>query len=335
MKRYTHLSLDERTMIALYQEKGVSNRKIAQLLGRNVATISRELKRNGNQADYKPKTACNRYMARRQRLCRLDLDEDLKTFVVERLQEGISPELISLRLKTFGHLEEIPYINHESIYQWLYKPPQVKEKMHKLLRQAHTKRGRKKRVYRSALKNRTSIHERPEQAMDRQEVGHWEVDLMAFLRNSQHMLVIHERTTRYTAAIKLLNKTAAETFKALLEFFQGLPKHLLKSITFDNGTEFARHQDLAEFLKVGTYFCDTYASWQKGGIENMNGRFRRDLPRSTNLKAMNDNELQQIVLNHNMTPRKCLDGLSPIEALAKHIGKNIIFLFSKGVALHL
>ena len=131
------------------------------------------------------------------------------------------------------------------------------------------------------------------------------------------------------------NKTAAETLKALLDFFQALPKELVKSITFDNGTEFARHQDLAQFLQVETFFCDTYASWQKGGIENMNGRFRRDLPRSTNLKALPDAELEQIVLNHNMTPRKCLNALSPIEALAKHMGKDIIFSFNKGVALHL
>ena len=106
-------------------------------------------------------------------------------------------------------------------------------------------------------------------------------------------------------------------------------------LTWRYRTEFARHQDLAQFLQVETFFCDTYASWQKGGIENMNGRFRRDLPRSTNLKALPDAELEQIVLNHNMTPRKCLNALSPIEALAKHMGKDIIFSFNKGVALHL
>ena len=180
-----------------------------------------------------------------------------------------------------------------------------------------------------------SIHERPVEAEDRSEFGHWEVDLMAFLRNSQHMLVIHERSTRYTAAIKLSNKTAAETIKALLEFFQALPKGLVKTITFDNGTEFAKHNELAHALNIQTYFCDVYASWQKGGIENMNGRFRRDLPRKTDLKAMEDNEFEQIILNHNMMPRKCLGAKSPIEALAKHLKKDIVFLFNRGVALQL
>ena len=158
---------------------------------------------------------------------------------------------------------------------------------------------------------------------------------MAFLRNSQHMLVVHERVTRFTATIKLANKTAGETLKALIEFFKSLPKGLVKTITFDNGTEFARHMELAELIGAKTYFCEPYASWQKGGIENINGRLRRDLPRSTNLKAISDKDFEQISLNHNLTPRKCLNGRSPIEALANHLGKNIVFLFTRGVALQL
>ena len=91
--------------------------------------------------------------------------------------------------------------------------------------------------------------------------------------------------------------------------------------------------ELSDLIGAKTYFCDTYAPWQKGGIENINGRLRRDLPRSTNLKALPDSDLEQITLNHNLPPRKCLAGLSPIEALAKHPGKNIVFLFSRGIAL--
>lgn len=335
MRIYTHLSLEERTLISHYHDNGISIRQISALIGRNASTISRELSRNSNQTAYVPNTARRRYLARRARSCQLDQNPELQRYVVERLQEGISPELISLRLKHFGHLEEIPFISHESIYQWLYQKPQKKQKLHKLLRRSHATRGRRKRATRSTIKHRTPIHERPQEANDRSEVGHWEVDLMAFLRNSQHILVVHERVTRYTAAVKLANKTAAETLKALICFFESLPKDLVKSITFDNGTEFARHMDLAKFLKVQTYFCDTYASWQKGGIENMNGRFRKDLPRSTDIKAMTDNDFQQIILNHNMTPRKCLKAKSPIETLASHLGKDIIFSFKQGVALRI
>ena len=333
MIKYTHLNEKERVLIAHYHENGLSIRQLARKVGRCASTISRELSRNANAKGYNPETATKRYCARRARLCLLDRDEALRTYVVERLHEGISPEMIALRLKHFGHLEHIRFINHESMYQWLYRPAQKKQKLQKLLRQAHGNRGRRKRPTRSPIPKRTPIHERPQAANDRTEIGHWEVDLMAFLRNSQHVLVVHERMTRFTATIKLANKTAGETLRALIDFFQSLPEGLVKSITFDNGTEFAKHMELAELLQAKTYFCDTYASWQKGGIENMNGRLRRDLPRSTNLHALTDNDLEQINLNHNLSPRKCLNGLSPIEALAKHIGKDMVFLFSRGVAL--
>jgi IS30 family transposase len=335
MTKYTHLTQEERTLISHYHGSGISIRQISRTVGRSASTISRELSRNSNTADYNPETASRRYRARRIRPGLLEQNSTLRTYVIERLQEGISPEMIALRLKCFGHLEGIPCISHESIYQWLYKPPQKKQKLHKLLRLAHTNRGRRKRATRSTIQNRTSIHERPEWVNNRTEIGHWEVDLMAFLRNSQHLLVVHERVTRFTATIKLANKTAGETLNALVEFFQRLPKSIVRSITFDNGTEFARHMELAQLISAKTYFCDTYASWQKGGIENMNGRLRRDLPRSTNLKALTDSDIEQINLSHNLTPRKCLGGFSPIEALAKHMGKDIVFLFSRGVALQI
>ena len=113
-------------------------------------------------------------------------------------------------------------------------------------------------------------------------------------------------------------------------FFQSLPKRLVKLITFDNGGEFAKYMDLAQLVKAKTFFCDTYASWQKGGIENMNGRLRRDLPRLTKIKNIQDQDLKQRNLNYNMTPRKSLGGLSPMDALAKHLNKDILFLFSRG-----
>lgn len=103
-------------------------------------------------------------------------------------------------------------------------------------------------------------------------------------------------------------------------------------MTFDNGMVFANHHELGQKMKVATYFCDVYASWQKGGIENMNGQLRRDLPRNTDLSAIREEDLEEIILGHNMMPRRGLGGLSSIKSLAKHFGKNIPFLFNHGVA---
>ena len=158
---------------------------------------------------------------------------------------------------------------------------------------------------------------------------------MSFKQNRQHMLVIHERKTRYTAAIKLKTKKADETLEALLSFFKTLPRHLRQTVTFDNGMEFSLHHQLNKKLGIKTYFCDVYASWQKGGIENMNGRLRRDLPRKTDLLSMADEDLQQILFSHNLMPRKVLNGYSPLEVLAKHLGRVILFSFNhQTVATH-
>ena len=133
MRKYTHLCEEERVLISHYHDNGRSIRQISSLVRRSASTISRELGRNANQQNYNPKTAFSRYLVRRLRPSRLDQDLSLQHYIVERLQEGISPELISLRLKHFGSMEGICYISHESIYQWLYKRPQKKQKLHKLL----------------------------------------------------------------------------------------------------------------------------------------------------------------------------------------------------------
>lgn len=335
MKRYTHFSEEERVFISHYAGEGCSKGKIAKILNRSKSSISRELARNSNQTGYNGETAQKRYLSRRQKPCKIDKDATLKSYVLGGLQEGLSPEMISLRLKKFGHLEEVSGVSHESIYRWLYRPAQKKEKLYKLLTQHHGRRGRRKRVHRGGIKDRVSIHQRSQRVLSRQEIGHWEADLMSFRGSTQHLLVLHERKTRYTATIKLTSKKAAETMDQILAFFKTLPRHLVKSVTFDNGTEFAKHRELTKKLNIPTFFCDVYASWQKGGIENMNGRFRRDLPRKTDLLKITDEDLENIITSHNLSPRKVLGALSPIEVLANHMGKSIIFLFNKGVAIHM
>lgn len=334
MRQYRHFSQEERTFISAYREQGRSLSEIAGALGRCKSSISREIRRNTNRDGYSPSTALARYYGRRQRPSRLDKDQDLCAYVLDLLYEGLSPETIAIRLKVHGAAENLSPISYEAIYQWLYKPQQKKQKLYKLLVRHHGKRGRRKRVHRGHIKDRLSIHERPSDVLSRQEFGHFEADLMSFKGNTQHLLVIHERKTRYTSAIPLPSKSAAETVKALLSFFSALPNRSVKSVTFDNGLEFAAHTQLRDKLGIQTYFCDVYASWQKGGIENMNGRLRRDLPRKTDLKTLRPKDLETILMNHNFTPRKCLNGQSPIEALANQQGKNIIFSFRYGVALH-
>ena len=116
--------------------------------------------------------------------------------------------------------------------------------------------------------------------------------------------------------------------------FKRLSPYMRRSATFDNGTEFARHSLLRGLVSDTTYFCDAYASWQKGGIENANERIRRWLPRNTDLDDVTDEDIQDIALTINTTPRKCLGFKSPIEAFLNALGKSVSLRFYPNVALH-
>ena len=120
------------------------------------------------------------------------------------------------------------------------------------------------------------------------------------------MLVLHERKSRVTLAARLVEKTAAETISVMLAVFARIEPTLRKSITFDNDTAFAQHARLQNMCAMTTWFCDAYASWQKGGVEDANGRLRRWLPRQIDIDKVSDEEIQDIILTANLTPKKCL-----------------------------
>ena len=142
------------------------------------------------------------------------------------------------------------------------------------------------------------------------------------------MLVLHERKSRVTLAARLAGKTAAETISVMLAVFARIEPALRKSITFDNDTAFAQHALLRTMRAMTTWFCDAYASWQKGGVENANGRLRRWLPRQIDIDQMSDEEIQDIVITANLTPRKCLGFTTPFQAILKELGKDVQIRFS-------
>jgi IS30 family transposase len=139
---------------------------------------------------------------------------------------------------------------------------------------------------------------------------------MLFGRGGQAILALHERSTRLTAVVRQRGKSAASVARAIQALLQPLPPSLRKTLTFDNGTEFALHHTLRQPLGVDTFFCDPHAPWQKGGIENAIGRLRRRLPRKTNLAALSNRQIQALAQLYNHTPRKCLGFISPAQAFS-------------------
>ncbi|MCB8840229.1 IS30 family transposase [Aurantimonas sp. VKM B-3413] len=142
-------------------------------------------------------------------------------------------------------------------------------------------------------------------------------------KHTRPVLVLHERKTRITLATMMSGKTAAETISSMMAIFRRVDASLRGSVTFDNDTTFARHGLLTDLFGMSTWFCDAYASWQKGGIGNANGRLRRWLPRWLDIDAIDEADLQDAVITLNTTPRKCLGFLTRLQALLNKLGKDV------------
>jgi transposase, IS30 family len=296
---------------------------IARSLKRHVSTISREIRRNGLATKvwlggYAPARA-QKLAERRRRWdgrFKLARQPDLQDLVKDRLAMGHSPEQIAGRLALeHGHI----VISHESIYRFVYHRSAQKDYWHRLLPHRKSRRGRLGKrggSAASAIKFRRPISERAIDVADRATPGHWEADFMLFAKYGQGLLVTHERQSRYTILDHPPDRKAERTARRLTKLLAQIPPALRKTLTIDNGTEFALHYRLTKQLDMQTYFCDPHAPWQKGGVENAIGRLRRRLPRKTNLADLSRRQIASIVQAYNETPRKCLDFKTPAEAFS-------------------
>src|ERR1051325_5767190 len=318
-RRYEQLSLEDRCTIARLQTEGRSLQQIAAALDRAASTISRELRRNrGSYVGYKPGYAQEQAKARRWVGSRLERDPTLRRAVLERLARGWSPEQVAGRLAREAGRKVISY---ESIYRFIYaQMARTKDYgWRHYLPRGKSRRGFRGRRGGSAarfIEGRISVAERPPDAADRLTAGHWEADLILFAKYGRAVLTVHERSSRILLASRPPDKAAKRVARHLIRLLAPMPQELRRTITFDNGTDFARHQALHR-LAIKTYFCDPYSPWQKGGIENAIGRMRRFLPRKTDLATLSIRRFNALVSAYNATPRKCLDFRTPAEAFSE------------------
>ena len=314
-RSYTQVSLEERCEISRLRADGISIRQIAAALDRAPSTISRELKRNsGSTVGYKPAYAQDQTRARRWSGSRLERDSTLRESVLDRLKRGWSPEQVCGRLARDAGTA---VLSHETIYRFIHAQiARTKDYRWRLL----LPRGKSRRGFRgrrggspaSFIEGRIPLTERPPDVADRAAPGHWEADFMLFARYGQGILALHERSSRILLATRPPNRQAAGVARRMKHMLKALPEPMRRTVTFDNGTEFARHTAL-HALSVRTYFCDPHAPWQKGGIENAIGRLRRSLPRKTDLATLSRTRFTLLLGAYNSTPRKCLDYQTPSE----------------------
>ncbi len=312
-KQYSQLELDERIELSRLYEDGIARSEIARIMGRHASTIGRELNRNSlPKGGYKPASADRIALSRCRRLSKIECLSPLRKHIDDHLAMGWSPEQIAGRLRLMRSQHRV---SHESIYRYIYRPKVRPQKLHRYLPRAKACRGRRYfKRRRQPIPGRRSIHERSQTIENRETFGHWEGDTLQFRTQRGCLITLVERQTRLTLADPLPSKKAEETARCLTGIFAALPAAARRSITFDNGSEFARHQDLKDELDMESFFCDPHSPWQRGAVENANGILRRDLPRKTDLQDYSDQDINDIVWAINTTPRKCLGFLTPAEA---------------------
>ncbi|MBI4038343.1 IS30 family transposase [Candidatus Daviesbacteria bacterium] len=329
MGKYKHLSLEEREKLYALKSQGISKREIGRILGRSDVTIGRELKRNktglGKRSNeylifrYVPCKAHAKALKRgiKQRT-KAPLKETLIwLYVREHLRKPFhwTPEQISGRLPK---LHPGKSICTEAVYQYIYSKQGRKYKLWKLLPHARKTRMKKggRRVQRaSKIPNAVSIEQRPEIVSLRTEVGHWETDNVIGKQTDKTALsVTVERLTRLTL-LSLTSRSADSKAKSLIKRLTEFPDIARGTLTTDNGAENTNHQEIAHKLGIAVFFCHSYASWEKGTVENTNGRIRRYIPKGVSLDNLTKNQIKELEYRLNSTPRKCLGFLTPYERM--------------------
>lgn len=318
MKKYKHISAQERDRISLWFLQGIKIREIAKRLNRSPGTISDEIKRNkcleGYISNYAQALASTRQI-RSTKLNRLVLKNlEVQRYVFEHLRDGWSPEQISGRLKIDYPNNKKMRICHESIYQYIYSKKGKEFGLWEYLpwKQKKRKKHYGRKTHRSRIPHRVSIHKRSQKIDKRLEFGHWEGDSIVGKGRKQGIHTEVERMSRFLEARKMERIASEECIKAQLDIFSKHPQEARKSTTLDNGREHHLHEKL-KILKMKTYFCDPYSSWQRGTNEYHNGLIRRYLPKNTDFNSIEEEELQDIVFEINSRPRKILNFKTPLE----------------------
>lgn len=330
--KFNHLKTEERELIAVRHAAGVKPQEIANEIGKHVSVIYRELKRNKSlKGLYLPLEADKKAKERKSKAHQRTRipDEFTRKYIEERITQDLwTPEQIAGRLKL-----EYPehYVSHESIYQYIYnEKPELG---------LHLPRRRHARIPKSVLRkpkaskipDRVSIKERPPEVEKREEFGHFEADLVVSSRQGKGaLLTMAERLSRYTIIAKLEEKTSSQTNLALSFALSKYDKDLLKSITYDNGLEFAGHKEVNNVYDLTSYFCEPYHSWEKGTIENRNGVIRYYFPKGTDFSKVTEEQIKYVQDKINNRPMKCLGFLTPKEVHDKIILNH---LRSKGFAI--
>lgn len=307
----SQLKKEERKQIEYFLSKKYSQRAIAEMLGRNVSTISREIKRNSVKGEYQAEKAQakqynRRYWVKKKvpKLWSLEW-KPFKDFLDKHLKEK-HPWSLDQICKRWSEENKSKTISLSTLYRFIHRWDRLLYK-HLPHQRYNWKRRKKGSKIRGIIPNRIWIDERPQHVELREEIGHWEGDTLGSKKGETlNILGAIERKSRFLLAQILPNrkpKLSANRMKKWTE------KYNIKSFTLDNGIEFQKHEEIG----CKTYFCHPYSSWEKGQIEYAMRLIRRLVPKKSSLENVSQNQLQSFISNLNHMPRKCLNYKTPYE----------------------
>ena len=312
MKRYQ--------ILALIKE-GFNYTQIANNIGVNKSTISREIKRNSIDDIYNPDSASIKVFKRhRYKNKYTKMTKVIEKYIRKYLKIKWTPEQISNRLNIDKKLS----LSHETIYQYVYTNKANGGLLYKHLPRKMKKYNKRDAKYnsRGQIPNRIPISQRPKVVDKKLRVGDWEVDTIIGKYHQGAIVTIVDRKSKFTLMRLLPTKEANGVTKAMIELLRPI-KSVIYTITSDNGKEFAYHQEVSSALDIDFYFCDPYSSWQRGLNENTNGLVRRYLPKKTDFTTVSDKEIMMIQNSLNNRPRKSLGYKTPAEVFYKEISRKM------------
>lgn len=321
MASYHQFTQNERTMLSALRRKGCTQSDIAREIGKTQSSVSRELRRNKKENKrYHAGEAHRQYQERKEKinqtLKRIENDPWLEQTIQERIKKYWSPEQCAGRIRKDHHV----IVCHETIYKYIYETkPELKKYLRNTKGKYRRRYGTKIREKQREEAKKKRIDTRPEIIEKRERLGDWEGDTIVGKKGTGSLITNVDRMSGYLLMDYVVRATAESIREKTVKRFTKLPERKRKTMTYDNGTEFADHDSIGRMTRMEIYFAYPYHSWERGTNENTNGLVRQFFPKKSSFAETTENKIRRVMRLLNSRPRKRLDYLTPVEVFMKNM----------------
>lgn len=317
LANYYQLTYEQRCQIKVLLQVGLSIRRIATEIGVDASTVVREIKRNSGKRGYRSKQAHRKAMKRRDvRSKPYKLTDKIAKMIWQKLTKvQWSPEQISAYIEQTENIR----ISPKTIYSFIWNAKKNGGQLHIHLRHRKKRKPYGKASKRVIIKDRVPISERPPEVELKQRIGDYEVDTIIGKNHKGAIVSVVDRRSKLTLLAKVVKKTAFNVSSAIIRLLRDI-REFVHTITSDNGTEFAKHKEIAKELNVHCFFAQPYSPWERGLNENTNGLVRQYIPKGSCLEHVTNDDILMIMHKLNHRPRKSLGFKTPAQLFFEETG---------------